>query len=53
MNDPVIHYPHPIDSSYNLCGCVCTRDDPQTTTGENVDCIKCLVLEAEGKAEEL
>jgi hypothetical protein len=37
-----IHYPHPDDPDYCLCGKVCTRNNPHTA-GDPVDCPECVV----------
>ena len=50
-----VHFPHPDDPNRNLCGCACTRFDPQTTDedGDNVDCLSCLVLNEDREKAEL
>lgn len=52
---PTIHFEHPDDDLYCLCGKLCNRNDSQTTrdNGGNVTCLKCLMLEEMGKKGKL
>lgn len=47
------HFPHPTDPDYCLCGKVCTRNNPHTTSGDNVDCVACLIHKQEGTEAEV
>lgn len=44
----LIHFAHPIDGDLCLCGKVCTRTNPISTTGDNVDCLECVQHEEAG-----
>lgn len=37
-----IHAPHDRPGEYALCGKFITRNDPESTSGVNIDCPKCL-----------
>lgn len=49
----VVHFEHPIDSDYCLCGRMCTRDTPISTTGNNVDCLDCIQHEEAGTSADV
>lgn len=47
-----VHIGHPEDGMYALCGEILTRDNPESV-GAEVTCLKCLMLEEEGKQARL
>lgn len=49
----LVHLAHPDDCAYNLCGKICTRDDPQVENGGEVSCLSCMVHDENGTKAEL
>lgn len=49
-----VHFEHPENPiALNLCGEICTRDEPNTTDESRVNCLNCILHMERGTAAEI